>query len=78
MTDRYAARAAKTRLAAALRANEHVNGLGLANRKGDWVVKVNLTTDDRGSRSRIPAEVDGVSVVVEVVGDVQRARASRA
>jgi hypothetical protein len=74
MADPSTARAVKRKMSASLGTNKHVNGVGLSQRGGTWVVKVNLLDDDPLTRKQIPAEMDGVAVIVEVTGPV-RARA---
>jgi hypothetical protein len=69
MTDRAAARAAKSALAARLIAEPGVVGVGLARRDSGYVVKVDLA--DAGAAGRVPGDVDGVRVVTEVVGGVR-------
>jgi hypothetical protein len=69
VTDRSAARAAKTALAARLRAEPGVVGVGLTRGETGYVVKVDLT--DAAVASRVPADVDGVRVVTEVIGVVR-------
>jgi hypothetical protein len=69
MTDRAAARAAKSSLAAQLAAEPGVVGIGLARRESGYVLKVDLA--DPGTASRVPGSVDGVRVVTEVVGVVR-------
>jgi hypothetical protein len=69
VTDRAAARAAKSTLAAQLAADPGVVGIGLARRDAGYVVKVDLA--DSGVASRVPGTVDGVRVVTEVVGVVR-------
>ena len=69
MSDRAAARAAKSTLAARLSAEPGVVGVGLARRESGYVVKVNLA--DAGVASRVPRDVDGVRVVTEVIGVVR-------
>jgi hypothetical protein len=66
-----AARAAKEHVAAALAGHPRVNGVGLArDEAGAPVVKVLLSApaDD------LPAEQDGIPVVAEVVGRIERRR----
>jgi hypothetical protein len=70
LVQRTEAREAKAWLVDRLAAEHIVNGIGLARNKDDWVVKVNLSRDDSTFRESIPAEVLGVQVVVEVVGEV--------
>jgi hypothetical protein len=64
-----AARAAKERLAATLAGHPQVSGVGLGrDEAGAPVVKVLLSApaDD------LPAEQDGIPVVAEVVGRIER------
>ena len=68
-TDRAAARAAKSSLAAQLASEPGVVGIGLARGEGGYVVKVDLA--DAGAASRVPGHVDGVRVVTEVIGVVR-------
>jgi hypothetical protein len=69
MTDRAAARAAKSALTARLSADPGVVGVGLARGTGGYVVKVDLA--DAGAAGRIPGDVDGVPVVTQVIGVVR-------
>ena len=69
VTDRSAARAAKSALTARLAAEPGVVGIGLARQKSAYVVKVDLA--DAAAAARIPRSVDGVPVVTEVVGVVR-------
>ena len=69
MTDRAAARAAKSALAARLSAEPGVVGVGLARRDRGYVIKVDLA--DADSADRVPPQVDGVRVVTEVTGVVR-------
>ena len=69
MTDRAAARAAKSTLTARLSADPGVVGIGLARREDGYVVKVNLA--DPAAAPRVPGDVDGVRVVTEVLGVVR-------
>jgi hypothetical protein len=69
MTDRAAARAAKSTLAARLSADPGVVGVGLARGASGYVVKVDLA--DAGVAGRVPGDVDGVPVVTEVIGAVR-------
>ncbi|HLM04213.1 MAG TPA: hypothetical protein VK402_03365 [Blastococcus sp.] len=68
-TERAAARAAKSSLAARLAAEPGVVGIGLARRDDVYVVKVDLA--DAGAAVLVPGTVDGVPVVTEVVGPVR-------
>jgi hypothetical protein len=69
VTDRAAARAARSALAAQLGTDPGVVGIGLARRDSGYVVKVDLT--DASAAGRVPGAVDGVRVVTEVVGTVR-------
>jgi hypothetical protein len=69
MTDRAAARAAKSALAARLSADPEVVGIGLARGDAGYVVKVDLS--DAGAAGRVPGDVDGVPVVTQVIGVVR-------
>jgi hypothetical protein len=69
VSDRSAARAARSALAAWLSAEPGVVGIGLARREQDYVVKVDLA--DAATAVRVPGDVDGVRVVTEVVGAVR-------
>jgi hypothetical protein len=66
---RAAARAAKSALVESLGTDPGVVGIGLARRHSDYVVKVNLL--DAEAAERVPDDVDGVSVVTEVVGVIR-------
>lgn len=70
MADRDAARAARSQVSALVQGNDRVNGVGLRRRTGSWVVKVNLVDEDRSLRRRLPREVGGVPVEIEVVGTI--------
>ena len=69
MSDRSAARAARSALADRLATEPGVVGIGLARRERDYVVKVDLA--DAAAASRVPRDVDGVRVVTEVIGVVR-------
>ena len=69
MTDRAAARAAKSALADRFAADPGVAAVGLARQQGDYVVRVDLT--DPGAGARVPGDVDGVRVVTHVIGVVR-------
>jgi hypothetical protein len=59
------ARAAQQRLAAMLGDVPEVNGIGITRAGDGFALKLNLTSP---AAVEIPAEVDGVSVRVDVVG----------
>jgi hypothetical protein len=69
VSDRAAARAAKSALTAQLSAEPGVVGVGLARGARGYVLKVDLA--DAGAASRVPGQVDGVRVVTEVIGSVR-------
>jgi hypothetical protein len=69
MTDRAAARAAKSALTERLSADPGVVGIGLSRRAGGYVVKVDVS--DASAAPRVPGHVDGVRVVTEVIGVVR-------
>ncbi len=76
MTDRAAARAAKSTLAQQLSAQPGVVGIGLARRDSGYVVKVDVADSD--AAGRVPHDVDGVRVVTEVVGVIRPLRSRTA
>ena len=67
---------AKEKVRALLNGMPGINGIGIAwNAAGELCVRVNvLKTITRTDRSRIPAEVDGVHVQVETIGEVRLQR----
>jgi hypothetical protein len=69
VSDRTAARAARSTLATRLAAEPGVVGIGLARREQGYVVKVDLA--DPAAGANVPRDVDGVRVVTEVVGVVR-------
>ena len=69
MTDRAAARAAKSALAQRLAADPGVAAVGLARQDTEYVVRVDLT--EAGAGSRVPRDVDGVRVVTQVIGTIR-------
>lgn len=69
VSDRSAARAARSTLAVRLAAEPGVVGIGLARRERGYVVKVDLA--DAAAAARVPHDVDGVRVVTEVIGVVR-------
>ena len=69
VSDRSAARAARSTLAGRLAAEPGVVGIGLARRESGYVVKVDLA--DAATAARVPPDVDGVRVVTEVIGVVR-------
>ncbi len=62
------ARAAKRTLAERLRGVEEVNGIGLTRVGESYALKVNC---ERAPAAELPTEIEGVSVVVEVVGKIR-------
>ena len=69
VTDRAAARAAKTALAEQLAADPGVVAIGLARRESTYVVKVDLA--DAAAAGRGPGAVDGVPGVTAGVGTIR-------
>ena len=69
VTDRSAARAAKTALAGRLATDPGVAAVGLAREDSDYVVRVDLRDPRAGAR--VPRAVDGVRVVTHVIGSVR-------
>ena len=67
--DLDAARAAKDKLRVLLPKTARVAGVGIAEREGRYVVKVNLESE---SDVALPEEVDGVPVVFQVVGQIRK------
>jgi hypothetical protein len=63
------ARAVKRVLAGRLGDEPAVRGIGIARRGEGYVVKLDLATALPGDR--VPAEIDGVTIVVEVVGEIR-------
>lgn len=68
MADLAAARAAKRTLQHHLASVHGVNGIGLTGRPGHYSLTVGVT--DEGSASGVPHEVEGVPVLVKVLGRV--------
>ena len=69
MSDRAAARAAKSTLARRFAADPGVAAVGLARQDAEYVVRVDLT--EAGAGSRVPRDVNGVRVVTHVIGPVR-------
>ncbi len=69
VTDRAAARAAKSALSARLSGDPGVVGVGLSRRDDGYVLRVDLA--DAAAAPRVPGDVDGVRVVTEVIGVVR-------
>jgi hypothetical protein len=69
VTDRAAARAAKTALASRFAGDPGVAAVGLARQDAEYVVRVDLT--EPGAGARVPRHVDGVRVVTHVIGPVR-------
>ena len=63
------ARAAKQELTAALGGHPALAGIGIARARGGFAVKVNLR--ERPPDLDVPARVQGVDVLVEVVGRIR-------
>ncbi|MEJ5945089.1 hypothetical protein WDZ17_07235 [Pseudokineococcus basanitobsidens] len=65
---REAASAAKSRLAGVLAGDGRVNGVGVVRWRSAYAVRVSVVTEE--DRPDLPAEVDGVPVRVEAVGEI--------
>lgn len=65
------ARAAKARVSTLLPKQLKVNGVGITQVGEDYAVKVNLA-EPPGEGVSLPDQLDGVPVVVEVVGRIQK------
>ena len=65
------ARAAKEKALDAFRALGQVCGVGITRKNGMYAVKVNLESEVEPSHE-CPQEIDGVPVVVQVVGTVRK------
>ncbi len=71
------ARAAKKKAAPVFGRFARVCGIGLTHRKGVYAVKVNLETEPDDD-AELPEEIDGVPVVVQVMGKLRKqSRAAR-
>lgn len=66
-----AARAAKNKAKKLFPKEVHVCGVGLTRRAGRYHVKVNLE-DEPGPEIELPTEVDGVPVLVNIVGKIHK------
>jgi hypothetical protein len=64
------ARAAKEWLARELAGNPAVRGVGIAPRGDGYVVKLNLAADV-ASTVVVPEHINGVPVMLELVGEIQ-------
>jgi len=62
------ARAAKEKVLAQLGGLPELRGVGIALLADDYAVRVNLSKEIGGHV--IPVEVDGVPILVEIVGDI--------
>ena len=71
------ARAAKKRAASVFKLFAPVAGVGLTRIKEGYGLKINLQADPK-SGERLPVEVDGVPVRVEVVGRIEKRLATKA
>jgi len=67
------ARAAKSKALTLLQDSPTVVGVGIARLNGGYCVKVNVSASSR----RMPADIDGVPVKVEVVGTLRKRAAPR-
>jgi hypothetical protein len=69
VSDRAAARAARSALATRFAGDPGVAAVGLARQDAEYVVRVDLT--EAGAGVRVPRDVDGVRVVTHVIGAVR-------
>jgi hypothetical protein len=67
--DLVAAQAAKAKAAELFRSNPKVTGIGIARMVGGFGVKLNFVTQP-SKKDRVPKEIDGVPIRVEVVGPI--------
>ena len=65
------ARAAKTKAKSLLAKIPEINGIGLTQIDGEYAVKINLSCEP-ADRSAIPDEIDGIPVVLHVVGEIHK------
>jgi hypothetical protein len=63
------ARQAKSKAKGAFRSIGHVNGVGITRKDGKYAVKVNLESEPKRTP---PKSIDGVPVVVHVVGEIHK------
>lgn len=68
MSDRDAARAAKSQVQNLIGGDPRVNGVGLTHVGPDWAVKVNVVDDQ--DYPDLPERVEGVRVVVRGIGGI--------
>jgi hypothetical protein len=68
------ARAAKEKLLRQVAERPEVNGVGIARGDGGYAIKVNLSEELSGRK--LPTQVDGVPVRVEVVGQISKRAAN--
>jgi PII-like signaling protein len=68
------ARAAKEKLLRKVAKRPDVNGVGITRGQGGYGLKVNLSED---TGKRLPTDVDGVPVRVEVVGTITKSPTAR-
>lgn len=70
--DLQQALAAQDRLERVLQGQGAVRGIGVTRADGGFLLKVNLLDDT--ARDIVPAEIDGVTVRVQVTGRVRKRR----
>ena len=63
------ARIAKSKAKSLFRSIGRVNGVGITRKDGHYAVKVNLESQPK---KQPPADIDGVPVVVHVVGEYRK------
>ena len=71
------ARAAKKATQSRLEAEGRSAAVGITRVDGEYAVKVNFPTP-RAAEARVPREIDGVTVQVEVVGAIRKRRVDAA
>jgi hypothetical protein len=64
-----AVRAAKAKAVKLFASNPNVTGIGIARMNGGFGVKLNFVTQP-SEKDRVPQEIDGVPIRVEVVGSI--------
>ncbi|KGM12027.1 hypothetical protein [Cellulomonas bogoriensis] len=69
MADLEHARVAKTHLQHVLKESVHVRGVGIAPTGDGYCLQVNVRAD--ADAHDVPSEVDGVKVLVKVVGELR-------
>ena len=71
MADLEKARAAKRKLRQLVAESVEIRGIGITKQDGEYAVKLNLS-EAPSDPSVIPGEVDGVPIVVVIVGRITK------